>query len=186
MLGLSRTSLRRRPVNALSSFDYCEPRLCLTGATHPLPALVADATPSANPLANSQPAENHNSEFHLRKRDSANLTPQATFTDYNGQWFVVYFGSLDLEVYGNLDRPKVRGSAQTNSLTNPKVKGEISYGSMRLDVSGKLDMPGRGVGKYRYEMIVSLTDSNHFEGTMAFYYKNKLDGNLPAWGSRQT
>jgi len=153
-------------------WEGCESRVYLSGATFPQQAIVSEAqVMTESPVSTAS----------ITSAEQSARQPQAltSFTDFNGHWNVVFFGTLDLEVFGNVNALKLRGTAGVPTLTTPKVKGEVVNGSAVFSVTGKADLPALGgVGKYRYDFVVTLSDPATFRGAYAFYFRNKLSQSI--------
>lgn len=161
---------RRKGSGLGTGWESCESRVYLSGATFPQPAMVSNIQVSPQAGSETVPAVEQSAKQPVA------LT---SFTDFNGHWNVIFFGTLDLEVFGSVDAPKLRGTAGIPSLTTPKVKGKVNLGSAVFSVTGKADIPALGgVGKYRYDFIVTLSDPSTFRGSQAFYFRNKFSQSI--------
>ena len=163
---------RRQGGSVGAGWEGCESRVYLSGATFPQPAIVSDAQViTESPISTES----------VPSAEQSARQPQAltSSTDFNGHWNVVFFGTLDLEVFGNINALKLRGTAGIPTLTTPKVKGKVNLGSAVFSVTGKADIPGLGgVGKYRYDFVVALSDPSTFRGSLAFYFRNKFSQSI--------
>jgi len=90
----------------------------------------------------------------------------AAAASFTGEWKHV-FDRMTLEQTGN----KVKGEFTSLGITGAKVKGIAEGGDLVAVIRGKGLHPTQGIGRFRIELNMTMTDANHLSGTSQTVFK---------------